>query len=278
MKIDNDEIGAGERCGALVAKVIAKRRSVRRFADTKLDEGEIECILRAGINAPSGSNWQNQRFLVLTDADEIERVGKIRFVWPYKNSDPARVREKHPAGILGHGAALILVFADAFENDRRGNGEHHLWEALEGQNCAASIQNMLVQATALGIGSCWVSASEGMSYTRLLSGKSWRQALSNYEIPSTYKIQGMIVLGHPIKTDDEQFPRGEAKHGATIWQSVERGPTSDYLVNKEVHPPNPEGDLSTLQMIRLRLLQQSIRQLLGCVRFVDRRIHRLENR
>ena len=144
-------IQAGSTCGRLVAKVLERRRSVRRFDDRALTAEEIEQLLRAGIAAPSGSNWQNQRFLVV--------------------SDPARIRESNPAGLLGHAAALILVFADSHQNDRRGEGEYYLWESLEIQNCAASIQNILIQATAMGLATCWVSESDPMSRTRLR--KSW---------------------------------------------------------------------------------------------------------
>jgi len=259
----------------IVSKVIAKRTSVRRFTEEAVSDADVEQILRAGINAPSGSNWQNQRFLVVSAPDEIKRIGEIRFVWPYRNSNSKRIREKNPAGILGHGTLLILIFADSYENDRRGNGEYNIWAPLEIQNCSASIQNMLIQATALGLGTCWVSASESMSYTRMLSGHSWKSALSGYDIPEWFKIQGLIVVGHPTKKDDEGYPKGEAKHGATIWQSTERGPTTDYLIEKK-HQDTPSRKLGGFQRVKLKIYSFLIGKLRKVLAKLDRAIHRIE--
>lgn len=269
---------AGAACGRLIAKVLERRRSVRRFDDRALKADELEQLLRAGISAPSGSNWQNQRFLVVTDRAEIERIGQARFVWPYRNSDPARIRESNPAGLLGHAAALILVFADSHQNDRRGEGEYYLWESLEIQNCAASIQNILIQATAMGLATCWVSASDPMSRTRLLSGRSWRDVLSDYAIPEWYKMQGIIAVGAPKKVDEEGFAIGESKHGATIWQEVDRQPTSYYTIGRRSETSVPIAKLSGWNRFRLRLFSKLLKFFQARVADLDRRIHRIEIR
>ena len=257
----------------LVEQVIKARRSVRRFQDRKIEQDLVEMILTSAIHAPSGSNWQNQRFLVIEDPAEINRIGAARFVWPYRNADPDKIKKTNPAGIIGHCKLLVLVFVDALENDRRGNGEYYLWESLEIQNCSASIQNMLIQATALGIASCWISASDGMSYTRLVSGQSWRQILSKYDIPETYKIQGIVAFGYPLKTDAEGFPIGEARHGATVWQSTDRKPLEEYLIGLK-RPDHPQ--VVGRQRLTVRFYSSCIRFLLRIVRRLDIAIHRTE--
>jgi nitroreductase len=111
----------------LVKDAITHRRSVRVFKDDPIPEGVLDDLITAAKSAPSGSNWQNQRYLVVTDPEEILQIGRIRFVWPYKAASQSKVKKTHLGGILGHGTALILVFADAARNDARGNGEYYIW-------------------------------------------------------------------------------------------------------------------------------------------------------
>lgn len=261
----------------IVATVIARRRSVRRYADTPIERAILERLAAAGVAAPSGSNSQNQRFLIIDDADEIARIGRWRFVWPYRGTRREKIEDDFPGGIVGLAKALIVVFADAAENDRRGNGEYHIWEALEIQNCAAAIENMLILATAMGLASCWVSASEVMNHTRLLTGSTWRKLFSGYDIPQSYKIQGVVLLGYPTTADELGFPKGEQKHGATIWQSTERKALDHYLVQSVV-PCTPAAQMRAIDSMRLRVLSRLLSWSMAVTRFLDLAIHRIENR
>jgi len=282
---------AGLELSAAVGLTIERRRSVRRYTDQKLSEQQLELLLRAGINAPSGSNWQNQRFLVVTDSAELERIGGARFVWPYPNSDPDKMRQIHPGGLIGLAAAAILVFADSKSNDQRGMGEYYIWEHLEIQNCAASMQNILIQATAMGLASCWVSAADCMSHTRLMSERSWRSVLAGYLIPDYYKLQGIITLGYPKKIDELGFAIGESKHGATVWQATLRKPTDHYRIEKletrmnhrgsasepeHQMPKQPRIGLKFSRKLRLGLYSRLLRRLVRWCGMLDRKIHRIE--
>jgi nitroreductase len=260
----------------LIKEAMTHRRSVRAFKDDPIPEDVLNDLITAAKSAPSGSNWQNQRYLLITSPEAMGEVGAIRFVWPYKKANQAKVRESHPGGILGHGAALIIVFADAARNDARGNGEYYIWESLEIQNCAASIQNILTMAAAHGLGSCWVSASENMNYTRMLSGQTWRDALKDYDIPPTYKMQGIVVLGYPKSVDEKGYAKGEKMHGATNWVSTAREPNEFYMVKRK------RGDRDEHQVpsgfSRLKILGYSsvIKVCLRLLRYFDKRIHRVE--
>jgi len=257
-----------------VERAIARRRSTRSFTEDPILEEEIGRIIDAGIAAPSGSNSQNQRFLVITGKAEIERIGRLRFVWPYKNADPEKARERRPAGILGNASALILVFADAGVTEGRNLGEYYIWESLEIQNCSASIENMLIMATAMGIGSCWVSASERMNHRRMLGGQSWRRVLADYDLEPTMKIQGIVLLGRPRHVDEEGLPAGEKRHGATVWRSIDRKPRDFYLIGK---CSDADGaPLTALERLRLRALSRCIAGVLAILKRLDRMIWKLE--
>jgi nitroreductase len=261
-----------------VKHAIWHRCSVRRFSKQPIPRAKLETLVEAGVRAPSGSNWQNQRFLVIDEPSEIERIGKSRFVWPYRNVDVQQVQRNHPGGILGEGTALVVVFADSLRNDRRGNGEYYIWENLEIQNCAASIENMLIMATAMGIASCWVSASDRMSYTRLFSKQSWRSLLGKYDIPLHYKLQGIVVLGYPLRVDADGFPVGEKNHGATVWQSTQRQPLEHYCIPNRVSAPLPLNQQRPKRWSRLRIqfLRRVLSLSISLAQRCDRAIHRLE--
>lgn len=261
-----------------VMLVIKRRRSTRRFLDKKIPKSVLLQLIEAGICAPSGSNWQNQRFLILEDKDEIERLGRVRFVWPYKKVDSSSktLQRLHPTGIIGKAAAVIVVFADSLQSDYRDIGEYYIWQNLEIQNCSAAIQNILLLSSSMRIGSCWVSASEEMNYTRLLSRKTWRKLFADYAIPSHYKIQGVVLLGYPEHVDEEGFPRGEKKHGATIWQTVERKPVDEYLIRKRKPADKGSGPINKLDVVMLKIAARLLRLLLKLVRGLDRLIRRIE--
>jgi len=261
---------------AVVTEVIRHRRSTRRFKPDPIPLDLLSELVEAGIHAPSGSNSQNQRFLILDQPDEIQALGEKRFVWPYKaNAD--RVREQHPAGIIGLAPAVIAVFSDSTCTDRRGLGEYHVWEHLEIQNCAASIQNILLLATAKGVATCWVSFSEHMNGTRLTSGGRWQALFPNHEVPLHFKPQGLILMGYPTKEDELGYPQGEAKHGATFWESVKRRPLEHYLCPRKTAAAHGEpARLGTLRRLRLRLQGRAVRALSALTRRLDRSNHRLE--
>jgi hypothetical protein len=212
----------------------------------------------------------------VTNPEEIVRIGGIRFVWPYKAASQSKVRKTHLGGILGHGTALILVFADAARNDARGNGEYYIWESLEIQNCAASVQNVLTMATAYGLGSCWISASDKMNYTRMLTGQSWRDALRDYEIPPSYKIQGVVVLGYPKSVDEGGYAKGEKMHGATNWVSTVREPNDFYMIREKQAGALEDAVPSGFSRLKISGYSYMIKKCLFVLQYFDKKIHRSE--
>ena len=259
----------------ILKTVLLNRRSVRQFETRALESEHIRDILESAIHAPSGSNSQNQRFLIINEQQELDALGNIRFVWPYPTS--TKMRTKKPSGLIGGAATAIVVFADAALTDARDNGEYYIWESIEIQNCAASVENMLNMATALGIGSCWLSASENMTYTRLLSGKSWAHALASYDIPDSYKIQAVVILGYPQQgLDTNGFPQGEKAHGATFWDKTERKELSHYLIEKRDLNRHNQQSITTTENITLLFISKIISFMLSAVHKLERLIYRIE--
>jgi nitroreductase len=261
-----------------IQETIINRRSCRSFTDKSIDKVDLLDLVESGVYAPSGSNAQNQRFLIIDDPDEIKRIGAIRWVWPYRSTIGIdKLKSREPYGIVGKASALIFVFADSSLNDRRNNGEYYIWESLEIQNCAASIQNILLHATAKGIGTCWISCSENMKYSRLLTGKSWQNVFSDYEIPISYKVQGLIILGYPKHLDENGFPKGEKVHGV-VQHSTVREEVSKYLVKKIAGEVKKSNIINKFDEIKLRYYSRLITILISLVNKLSKKVYSIEKK
>ncbi len=121
---------------------IQKRRSVRRFLDVPVEMEKIGKILNAGRLAPSAGNLQNWGFIIVNDPGNKKAVAEacLRQMW------------------MSAAPVLIVVCAQSEKSSKfyglRGERLYNI------QNCSAAAENMLLAATALDLGSCWVGAFE----------------------------------------------------------------------------------------------------------------------
>ncbi len=103
---------------------IRKRRSVREYTGDPIPRKDLEKIVDAGRLAASGSNKQPWEFIVVTEAEMINKL-KVAALW------------------MDKAAAIIAVVMDPSSR----------WWLEDG---SAAIQNILLASTALGYGSCWL--------------------------------------------------------------------------------------------------------------------------
>ncbi|MGI6032672.1 MAG: nitroreductase family protein [Coriobacteriales bacterium] len=109
---------------------IFTRTSVRTYSDKPIEQDKREKILRAGMQAPSAGNQQPWEFAVIDDPNMLEKLGKAT---PYSA----------PTGR----ATFAVVPLMRSEGLRFAN--------LVQQDMGACVENMLLEATELGIGSVW---------------------------------------------------------------------------------------------------------------------------
>jgi nitroreductase len=139
-------------------EAIRKRRTVRSFTGAAVPRADLEMIVDAGRLAASGYNRQPWDFVVVTDRGMMEQL-KIAAQWMEK------------AG------AIIAVVLDPATKYWLEDG-------------SAAVQNMLVAATALGYGSCWL---EG--YTLPL--ESQFKALLG--VPDDRRLLTLVPIGVPVE-------------------------------------------------------------------------------
>lgn len=160
-------------------EVIHNRRSIRKYTEVKVEWKKIKDIISAGMWSPTACNKQEYRFIYLDDDELIKKIyysGAAHFLQETKQ-------------------AILVLYDNCIDNiEYRDNL----------QSASACIQNMLLKATELNIGACWVCN---------LPPK--RKLRNIFRIPKHYDPIALISLGYfekapnPIKrkytVDDVTF-------------------------------------------------------------------------
>lgn len=124
-----------------VFEAIEKRHSVRSFDPERgVPEEMVEELLRCGCQAPSAGNVQPWRFIVVRDAGVKKELAAAALGQRF----------------LAEAPVVIVVCADLAAHSL-SYGQRGM-ELYSIQDTAAATENMLLAATALGLGACWVGA------------------------------------------------------------------------------------------------------------------------
>jgi len=139
-------------------KLLRTRRSIRRFQDKSISKNGLEAIIDAARFAPTARNVQPWEFVLIIEKNKLKELAKLA----------------ENGSFLAQAAACIAVFC--------AETKYYLEDG-----CAATC-NILLAATASGIGSCWI-AGDKKPYCPQVAG------LLN--APSGMKLVSLIALGYP---------------------------------------------------------------------------------
>ena len=140
---------------SLIDKVLS-RRSIRAYAERGIPTPVLNNILEAGRQAPSAGNRQPWHFIAVTDEETREKLSWGRVNWFIKD------------------APLTIVGCVQTET---GN-----WSLVD---TAIALQNMVIAAWAMGVGSCWLGAFKEADVKQLLG------------IPDGWKVVALVTFGYP---------------------------------------------------------------------------------
>ncbi len=143
---------------------IFNRRSIRKYTKQEISEEIIEQLMRAGMAAPSAGNQQPWHFIVIKDKDTLYAIPKFH---PY-------------AQMLREADCAIVVCGDLVLETNK-----HFWV----QDCSAATENILIEATDLGLGSVWIGVHPDQDRVKPL------HALLG--LPQTVIPLSIIALGYP---------------------------------------------------------------------------------
>ena len=142
-------------------QAIETRRSIRRFKADQVPEAALRQILEAARIAPSSRNGQTWKFLVLGPESRERALGAmdrgIREKMENGGSRQTLAGAAHTLRIKKSAPALIFVV-----NPETGpmlapiEGMPHAMELLDTVSVGAAVENMILEAETLGIGSLWI--------------------------------------------------------------------------------------------------------------------------
>ncbi len=147
---------------AQLLDVIRMRRSVRVYKSGRVSAEQLEDILEAARWAPSGANTQPWEFVVTRDSKKMKRVREIYSQeWrDRKKEDPVNYKGLKK-DYVGDVSVLVLVCGDArtkqvYLTTRQPADREKLFQA----SIANAVQQMMLAAAGMNLGTVWVSVRE----------------------------------------------------------------------------------------------------------------------
>ncbi len=139
-------------------ETIKTRRSIRKFKDTPLPEEVLNTILEAGTLAPSGKNRQPWKFILVREDKRKEMVNIMRQgISKMKEMGEDVGSSERSADIMEEAPLILFVFNPYGQHPWLPRTVKQGFENLvDIQSAGAAIQNMLLAAQEMGIGSLWI--------------------------------------------------------------------------------------------------------------------------
>ena len=178
-------------------ELLKNRHSIRRFTDQMVPPDLVDRVLEAATWAPSSHNRQPWRIAVLTSQEAKARLARAMGAdfeadLAKDGLGPAEIQfqVKRSRDRINEAPVCILLCLDPNLGDHYPDPERSRAEYLMGvQSVAMAGQNLMLAASALGLGSVWMCAP-------LFAPETVCKAL---DLPLHWQPQGMILLGYPAK-------------------------------------------------------------------------------
>lgn len=144
------------------SELVKNRYSVRAYKDTPIEQAKLDVILEAGRRIPSAHNNQPQKIYVARNKEVLD---KLASVCP-----------------CTFGAPVILVVG--FDETRERKSKMNPGFGFGEMDATIACTQMMLQAEALGIGSCWIG---------MFNRQTLRDALG---LPQSITVTALLLLGY----------------------------------------------------------------------------------
>lgn len=173
-------------------KAIFDRRSIRKFSNKDVPKEIVDAIIRAGMAAPSAKNRQPWKCIVLGNVHKKEFLAcmemgikreEINSMLPQSKS--GLTDAKNTLQIMREAPVLIVILNTNGKSPFVSlNADERFTEICDNLSIGAFIENMLLQAQELGIGTLWI-ANTCFAYRELIS-----------YLDTEFQLIGAIALGY----------------------------------------------------------------------------------
>lgn len=159
-------------------KTLIERRSCKKFKSEQIKKEELDLILQAGMNAPTGKGMQSPIILVLQDKEKIEKLREINKKILGRDVDP-----------FYNAPTVLVVMADK-----------NMFTYVEDGSLV--LGNMMNAAFSLGVGSCWIHRAK-----EEFESPEGKALLKEWNISENYVGVGHCILGYADMEYPEPKPR-----------------------------------------------------------------------
>lgn len=150
---------------------ILSRRSIRKFDPSQEISAEQRALLiECACAAPSAHNHRPWHFILVDGRERLDLLA-----------------ETHPYGKMMGTATLVVAVCGTTQ----GEVDYSYWE----EDCSAAMQNLLLAANAVGLGSVWLGVRHAVAG---LEGRL-KELLG---VPAEVALLGLAAIGYPLVTKD----------------------------------------------------------------------------
>jgi nitroreductase len=142
--------------------VIKNRSSIRSYIDREVEEEKIQYILECARLAPSWTNKQCWRFIVVKNKDMVTELAKTSLINRWLKTAPI----------------IIVACADPTESGTHNGIEYYTVDS------SIAFEHLILAATNVGLGTCWIGGFDEEKVKTLL------------DIPKRIRVVALSPLGY----------------------------------------------------------------------------------
>jgi len=170
-------------------EALVTRRSTRNYKPDPVEREKIDKILEAGRQAPSGGNNQTSHFFVIRNREVLDKliVMTEKAFAAMEATENTYASMKHSINaskkggyVFCYNAPVLIVVAN-----RKDYGNNIA-------DCACTIENMMVAANALDLGSCWINQLKWLNEDTEIV-----EYLRGFGMKENERVYGAVIIGYP---------------------------------------------------------------------------------
>lgn len=171
-------------------EIIKNRRSIRKYLLKQIKDADLSAILEAATYAPSGHNSQPWHFTVIQNKELLNSISnKAKQVMTASALDkPQRLGSSETYHLFHNAPTVIIVSGNTEAKSPLELPDHEFRSYTPLADCAAAIENMLLTAESIGVGSCWIGL---VNYFFTLCDE-----IDKLGIPTQYQPLFAVCLGY----------------------------------------------------------------------------------
>lgn len=167
--------------------LIKARHSIRKYTNKQISCKDLELILEAGNYAPNAGGGQRSMMIAVHNAELTAKIGRMNLagfdrshlLGNYVSKEqPSCIDDPTMKNGFYHAPTVVVIFC-----------QNHFAFRVADAFCMA--ENMILQATELGISSCIISRGE-----ETFASDEGQNLLKEWDVPKNYSAVCFVILGY----------------------------------------------------------------------------------